>query len=116
MPTLENLLEDTVTIKIGNNEKPKESNPNTGAPVAANMSTLSVLTLAAAAVAVLKMKKTLIFSNPLNLSIKNAKSRPGYFPSRLFVVSAYFFRIKNLFHRLICLGLRAYIATKIAEF
>ena len=37
--------------------KPGSQNPNTGAPVAANMSTLSVLTIAAAAAAVLKMKK-----------------------------------------------------------
>ena len=53
-------VRDTATIIIGGEKegnKPVEENPNTGAPVAANMSTLSVLTLAAAAVAVLKTRK-----------------------------------------------------------
>ena len=53
-------VRDTATIVIGGGKeenKPVEENPNTGAPVAANMSTLSVLTLAAAAVAVLKTRK-----------------------------------------------------------
>ncbi len=48
---------NTTTIVISGDNKPIEQNPNTGAPVAANMSTLSVLTIAAAAAAVLKMKK-----------------------------------------------------------
>ncbi len=48
---------NTTTIVISGDNKPAEQNPNTGAPVAANMSTLSVLTIAAAAAAVLKMKK-----------------------------------------------------------
>ena len=48
---------NTTTIVISGDNKPTEQNPNTGAPVAANMSTLSVLTIAAAAAAVLKMKK-----------------------------------------------------------
>ncbi len=53
-------VRDTATIIIGGEKeesKPVEENPNTGAPVAANMSTLSVLVLAAAAVAVLKTRK-----------------------------------------------------------
>ena len=53
-------VRDTATIIIGGGKeesKPVEENPNTGAPVAANMSTLSVLTLAVAAVAVLKTRK-----------------------------------------------------------
>ena len=53
-------VRDTTTIVIGGEKeenKPVEENPNTGAPVAANMSTLSVLTFAAAAVAVLKTRK-----------------------------------------------------------
>ena len=52
-------VRDTATIIIGGGKeenKPVEENPNTGAPVAANMSTLSVLVLASA-VAVLKTKK-----------------------------------------------------------
>ena len=52
-------VRDTATIIIGGEKeesKPAEENPNTGAPVAANMSTLSVLVLASA-VAVLKTKK-----------------------------------------------------------
>ncbi|MGN0628653.1 MAG: hypothetical protein ACI4IW_03380 [Oscillospiraceae bacterium] len=52
-------VRDTATIVIGGEKeesKPVEENPNTGAPVAASLSTISVLTLAAAA-AVLKMKK-----------------------------------------------------------
>ena len=52
-------VRDTTTIVIGGEKeenKPVEENPNTGAPVAANMSTLSVLVLAAA-VAVLKTRK-----------------------------------------------------------
>ena len=48
---------NTTTIVISGDNKPAEQNPNTGAPVAANMSMLSVLTIAAAAAAVLKMKK-----------------------------------------------------------
>ena len=48
---------NTTTIVISGDNKPIEQNLNTGAPVAANMSTLSVLTIAAAAAAVLKMKK-----------------------------------------------------------
>ena len=48
---------NTTTIVISGDNKPIEQNPNTGAPVAENMSTLSVLTIAAAAAAVLKMKK-----------------------------------------------------------
>ena len=48
---------NTTTIVISGDNKPSEQNLNTGAPVAANMSTLSVLTIAAAAAAVLKMKK-----------------------------------------------------------
>ena len=53
-------VRDTATIIIGGEKeesKPVEENPNTGAPVAANMSTISVLTVAASAVAVLKMRK-----------------------------------------------------------
>ncbi|MGM9621741.1 MAG: InlB B-repeat-containing protein [Butyricicoccus porcorum] len=52
-------VNDTTTIVIGGGKeesKPVEENPNTGAPVAANMSTLSVLVLASA-VAVLKTRK-----------------------------------------------------------
>ena len=52
-------VRDTATIVIGGEKeesKPVEENPNTGAPVAANMSTLSVLVLASA-VAVLKTRK-----------------------------------------------------------
>ena len=52
-------VNDTTTIVIGGEKeesKPVEENPNTGAPVAANMSTLSVLVLASA-VAVLKTRK-----------------------------------------------------------
>ena len=48
---------NTTTIVISGDNKPAEQNPNTGASVAANMSTLSVLTIAAAAAAALKMKK-----------------------------------------------------------
>ena len=53
-------VRDTTTIIIGGGKeesKPVEENPNTGAPVAANMSTLSVLVLASA-VAVLKTRKS----------------------------------------------------------
>ena len=48
---------NTTTIVISGDNKPIEHNPNSGDSVAANMSTLSVLTIAAAATAVLKMKK-----------------------------------------------------------
>ena len=48
---------NTTTIVISGDNKPIEHNPNSGDSVAANMSTLSVLTIAAAAAAVLKMKK-----------------------------------------------------------
>ncbi len=52
-------VRDTATIIIGGGKeesKPVEENPNTGAPVAASLSTISVLVLAAA-VAVLKTRK-----------------------------------------------------------
>ena len=48
---------NTTTIVISGDNKPSEHNPNSGDSVAENMSTLSVLTIAAAAAAVLKMKK-----------------------------------------------------------
>ena len=48
---------NTTTIVISGDNKPIEHNPNSGDSVAANISTLSVLTIAAAAAAVLKMKK-----------------------------------------------------------
>ena len=48
---------NTTTIVISGDNKPIEHNPNSGDSVAENMSTLSVLTIAAAAAAVLKMKK-----------------------------------------------------------
>ena len=48
---------NTTTIVISGDNKPIEHNPNSGDSVAANMSTLSVLTIAAAAAAVLKIKK-----------------------------------------------------------
>ena len=48
---------NTTTIVISGDNKPAEQNLNTGAPGAANMSTFYVLTIAAAAAAVLKMKK-----------------------------------------------------------
>ncbi|MGN0627881.1 MAG: hypothetical protein ACI4IT_08040 [Oscillospiraceae bacterium] len=52
-------VRDTATIIIGGEKeesKPVEENPNTGAPVAASLSTISVLILASA-VAVLKTRK-----------------------------------------------------------
>ena len=52
-------VRDTATIIIGGEKeesKPAEENPNTGAPVAASLSTISVLVLASA-VAVLKTRK-----------------------------------------------------------
>ena len=48
---------NTTTIVISGDNKPIEHNPNSGDSGAENMSTLSVLTIAAAAAAVLKMKK-----------------------------------------------------------
>ncbi|MGN0474244.1 MAG: hypothetical protein ACI4IJ_04060 [Acutalibacteraceae bacterium] len=48
----------------------------------------SVLVLIAAASTVLKNEHILMFCQHSELFNRNAKSRPGYFPGRLFVVSA----------------------------